>query len=353
VLLLGSSASATFHGANGKIVFSGLVSGNYDIFSMNADGSGVTDLTRNDATEHQPAGSPDGKKIAFSRYVDSDDAEIFVMNADGSGQRNLTNNPAVDVYPAWSPDGTRIAFTRCTKTDCDLFVMNADGSDQRDLVGGPVLPIAPSWSPDGTKIAFDTNCCGAGVDGEILVVGADGSGETDLTNSHSTNDFDPDWSPDGARIAFSRCTPLDCEVAVMNADGSGQTDLTRDPVASDLESHWAPDGKELVFSRCTSLGCKIAIVKADGSGRRTVPNGVPNSLEPVWLAGRPQPTCRVPKVVGVRLATAKLRIRKAGCVVGRVRTKRSRRPGIVVAQSPRPGTRLPHGGRVDLLVGRK
>jgi beta-lactam-binding protein with PASTA domain len=61
----------------------------------------------------------------------------------------------------------------------------------------------------------------------------------------------------------------------------------------------------------------------------------------------------VPKAVGLRLPTATERIRKAGCTVGRVRTKRSRRPGIVVAQSPRPGTHLPHGGRVTLVVGRR
>ena len=275
------------------------------------------------------------------------------MNADGSSQRNLTRNPAVDVYATWSPDGTKIAFTRCTKTDCDLFVMNADGSDQRDVVSGPGLAVAPAWSPDGTRIAFDT-CCVSGLAGDIYVVGADGSGPTNLTNSPSTNDVDPDWSPDGKRITFSRCASSDCDVYVMNADGSGVADLTKNPSLSDAESHWSPDGKWLVFSRCIPFGgCDVAVMRADGSDQRSLTNDIELDLQPIWLAAPPKPACRVPNVVGTRLAAAKQRIRKAGCAVGRVRTKRSRRPGIVVAQSPRPGTRLPHGGRVDLVVGRK
>jgi Tol biopolymer transport system component len=359
VLILGSTdvartASATFRGTNGKIVFSGLGSGEYDIFSMNADGSHLTDLSRNDATEHQPAGSPDGTKIAFSRSVDSDNAEIFVMNADGRSQRNLTMNTALDDFdPTWSPDGRKIAFTRCTKTDCDIYVMNADGSDQRDIVSGPGFAILPAWSPDETRIAY-TNCCGPDVDNGIFVVAADGSGKTNLT-SPSTSDSDPDWSPDGKRITFTRCTSAtsaDCAIYVMNADGRGVADLSKNPASSDMESRWSPDGRWLVFSRCVPFaGCNIAVMRADGSDQRSLTNGIRADLEPTWLAAPPQAACRVPNVVGMRLAAARQRIQRANCTVGRVRRVRSRRRAIVVAQSPRPGTRLPHGGRVNLAVG--
>src|SRR6266516_1024749 len=81
------AAKATFPGRNGKIVFSRrVVDGNFEIFSMNPDGSGQTNLTQNPASDNDPAGSPDGRRIAFSRYAGGN-ADIFVMNADGSGQK--------------------------------------------------------------------------------------------------------------------------------------------------------------------------------------------------------------------------------------------------------------------------
>src|SRR3972149_3275713 len=102
-------AEGAFPGQDGKIAFVSIRDGNYEIYAMNADGSGQTRLTNNAATEYGPAWSPDGTKIAF--WSDRDgNWEVYAMNADGSGQTRLTNNSAWDAAPAWSPDGTKIAF---------------------------------------------------------------------------------------------------------------------------------------------------------------------------------------------------------------------------------------------------
>ena len=85
--------------------------GHYDIYVMNADGSGGTYLTNNSAVNREPAWSPDGSKIAFSSLHDSPGIyDIYVMNVDGSGGTYLTNNRGVNREPAWSPDGSKIAF---------------------------------------------------------------------------------------------------------------------------------------------------------------------------------------------------------------------------------------------------
>ena len=79
----------------GRIAFMSNRDGDFEIYAMNADGSGQVALTANTATESSPEWSPDGSKIVFHSLRDGN-AEIYVMNADGSGVTRLTNNPADD-----------------------------------------------------------------------------------------------------------------------------------------------------------------------------------------------------------------------------------------------------------------
>jgi Tol biopolymer transport system component len=71
------------------------------IFVMGVDGSAVTRVTLGD--DHAPTWSPDGTQIAFSRgAADTPEQEIFLVNADGSGLIQLTTNTAADSHPSWS-----------------------------------------------------------------------------------------------------------------------------------------------------------------------------------------------------------------------------------------------------------
>ncbi len=101
--------------------------------------------------------SPDGTKIAFMNNYDGD-YEICVMNADGTGVRQLTKNSSTDTYPTWSPDGTKIAFASNRDGDVDIWVMNADGSQQTNITNDdPWDDDDPHWSPDGHWIAMQTD----------------------------------------------------------------------------------------------------------------------------------------------------------------------------------------------------
>src|SRR5205809_64975 len=104
LLALGAvPAHAAWPGGDGKIAFQTNRDGNYEIYTMNADGSGQTRITNNTAADNFPVWSPDGTKIAFQSHRDGN-WEIYTMNPDGSGQTNFTVNPSYDELPDWRPE---------------------------------------------------------------------------------------------------------------------------------------------------------------------------------------------------------------------------------------------------------
>ena len=241
-----------------RIAFGSDRDGNWDIYVMNADGSGVARLTDNDAVDSSPAWSPDGRRIAFVSPRDGN-LDIYVMNADGSGVTRLTHNDAYDWYPAWSPDGRRIAFDSDRDGNREIYVMNADGSGVTRLTYNGAVDGFPAWSPDSRRIAFVSERDG---NWDIYVMNADGSGVTRLTYNEA-DDWLPAWSPDGRRIAFVSVRDGNLEIYVMNADGSGVTRLTYND-AHDSFPEWSPDGRQIAFHSHRDGNMEIYVMNATG-----------------------------------------------------------------------------------------
>jgi hypothetical protein len=95
----------------------------------------------------EAANGPSNGKIAFTSQRDGN-FEIYTMDADGTSQVNISNNPALDDLPSWSPDGTKIAFSRNLDGRMEIFVMDADGSNQTQLTNtSPHGDFFPAWQP--------------------------------------------------------------------------------------------------------------------------------------------------------------------------------------------------------------
>jgi TolB protein len=159
-----------------RIAFTSERDGNREIYVMNADGTGQTRLTNTggkvanlltDGVDENPVWSPNGKRIAFDSTRDGQ-FEIYAMNADGSGLVRLTDHQSLDAAPAWSPDGRSIAWItdRAGKDYRDIWVMGTDGSGAHRVTFHATAQSPPDWQPLGRRPA---GCTLWGTDGRDLL----------------------------------------------------------------------------------------------------------------------------------------------------------------------------------------
>jgi TolB protein len=291
-----SHASSSATAANGRIAFSqwdllpgGNLSGHSNVYTINPDGTGLRQLTHVGAA--QAAGAPDwspsGDKIVYESNQ-TGDYRIWVMNADGSGQTRIADDPGfADLEPAWSPDGTRILFSRCDDhigfiLTCDLEVMNAAGGGMRRLAGAHWTYVRGQYSPDGRRIVVGTDR--GGYLSALWVMRADGTGLHRITRP-SLEAFWPGWSPDGRRIVFTdNCCQGGSNIWTVRPSGKGLRELTHfspAPLQGGFASY-SPNGRRIVLQFSGKCCQYFSVMNADGSGLHAVRTGVANTFLTDW-----------------------------------------------------------------------
>lgn len=295
------SAGATAPGKNGRLVFTGQVGPHTQLFTINPDGSDLTQVTHfKDGSDSLNANwSPDGNHIAFERDYPYPHAVVETMSWNGSNIRLLTPQPQRGTFlyyssPTYSPDSRLIAFNRNIAYDRDnngprdnqeVWVMRTNGTGLRRVT--PYLPTGPNgdhytdhagFSPDGKHIVFVKKL---GRKSAGYVINVVGTGLRQLTPWSLGVDDRIDWSPDGSLILFSNAHDdahgIVSNLYTIHPDGTGLRQLTHKKKGSrisDKADSWSPDGKQIMFVRDTGPTSSLFVMNADGSDIKQLTQGL-------------------------------------------------------------------------------
>jgi Tol biopolymer transport system component len=248
---------------------------NWEVYKVNVNGTGLTKLTDNPEMDIDPAWSPDSQQIVFysnRKFKQQQGTEnccgsLYTINSDGSELTQITRDIGWAKNPQWSRNSNRITF----EGEGKIYVINADGSGLFQLVplgnnqGESITNNSPIWSPDGKRIAFKSN--------KLELINANGMNRIQI--SSSSEDYAPAWSPNAKQIVFTRGIYTGdakhgktiSQVWLANTDGSGKPQK----IADGFGAVWLPDGKRIAFS-CTSISPQddteesfICMMNSDGS----------------------------------------------------------------------------------------
>jgi TolB protein len=218
------------------------------LYLADADGSNMKLLADLPAFPYQgsPSWSRNGKLIAFDvqkpqKGEGSQHSRIVVVNADGANARLLGDG----AMPSLSPEGKRIAFSRYFPNN-GVWVMSAEGPDT-ELVLLDERGWGTDWSPDGKKIAYAVSTeSGANLVVFDLVEG-DRRSLFPEASPYAAVHWNFSWSPDSQRIAFrGKSREGKEEVAIVDARGSSHGLTTRLTNVSWNWLAWSPDGSKIL-----------------------------------------------------------------------------------------------------------
>ena len=117
---------------------------------MNADGTGATRLTTDPLADGRPVFTPDGQTILFHSARTAGKQQIWSVNVDGTGLTQLTRD-SINFAPSVSPDGQTVAYVSIRNKNYDIWLMSRDGSNPRQFTPtAQIKESEPRFLRDGT-----------------------------------------------------------------------------------------------------------------------------------------------------------------------------------------------------------
>ena len=270
-----------------KIAFSSTRTGVAQIFTMTPIGTDVTNISNDpNGQDRFPTFSPDGSKIAFQRTPTSGlnpVGKIWTMNANGSGQTQITLGVGNDERPSYSPDGMTIAFSTNRDGNYEIYKILAIGGLATRLTNNAASDRNPSWASDNSAIAFGSNR-NSGL--KIWAIAPDGSDPTQINGNNDGGGDQPAWSKvsGGETIRTFRASPILVGLGFVECIADGTLIAIRDSqplamrgTAIEVDIAEAPD-----MTRIGRFGWKnsVATLLSFSAGAYLLEMGITSPLFP-------------------------------------------------------------------------
>jgi Tol biopolymer transport system component len=286
-------ARAAFAGANGRIAFTSSQTGELQIYTIRADGSGLRELTRSSLRHVRsffPDWSPGGRRLAFDSQNQSDHPQIWVMRAGGSRLHQVTHLRGFPQAPSWSPDASRLVFELRPATGCcpNIFSIRLNGTGLHQITHftKDVDPREPEYSPGGGRIVFAASPAGRGAFGgpyALYLIRSDGTSLRRVT-AVRMDAAHPGWSPHGSVIVFNNdFRKLVGDIFTIHPDGTHLTRLTHvtHKDQADFDPDYSPGGRRIIFANFNpDEPSSVWIMRANGSGAHLLDSG--QAFAPDW-----------------------------------------------------------------------
>jgi TolB protein len=255
----------------GRIAFVATRSGRKEIYTADADGSNVQQLTNDNSISVDPSLSPDGRRLVYTGYK-SGYADVYLINLGSGARERIIKYPGTNSGAAFSPDGGRLAVTLSKDGNPELYVTSAGGGGARRLTHTRGVESSPTWSPNGDEIIYSSDDRGGP---QLYRISASG-GTGQLIPTGRGYCTEPNWSPDGKKVAFNVREGGTFQVAVLDL-GSGSTRV----VSSGGDAGrpvWAADSRHILYPQSGAL----YLLDAQTGRKVKVLDGLGKISEPTW-----------------------------------------------------------------------
>lgn len=234
-----------------------------DIYVMDANGEGEVAVDpETESAEFDPRWSPRGDLILHAS-TRGGNFDLWVMNPDGSGKTQLTNSVAGESEADWSADGSHIYFHQFG----GIRRIDADGNNQVTVLSDAFNNVRVEVEPNGEGLLFTSD---RGGDNEIYRLSLARSTVEPLTDATGTSDH-ATVSPDGSKIAFYSDRSGTNATWIMNADGTAQTH-----VVDGFRPHaWSSAG-DRIYGGETTISARIVSFLPDGTDVVYLSEGAPD-----------------------------------------------------------------------------